>query len=329
MKMRKRLTLLLAVGALGCSQVNVRGDADGGSAMDAPSPMRDVFVAPDVFAFTDVPALRDVSRLPDAVMDDVFIAPDASIPDAGMLPDAARFDASAMLDASTAGCGDLRLYFRFEETSGLVIDESGCGNHGTAFEVRRGEVGARGNAYGFGLPVSRETRVVVPDSASLRALPQLTVSAWVRAQGYSSAPVVGFVNDDGWQGFSFGVRGMFNPYVELRRGPSCLDSTLVSAERNVEMNRWTHVAVSIDSSAEVVHYMNGVEIHRIRLDRSPPLFCNEGLPLWVGAAPRLAGRLHSWNGAIDELRIWSVVRTQAEVCVDAGGVPNSLGGCAL
>lgn len=329
MKMRKRLTLLLAVGALGCSQVNVRGDVDGGSAMDAPSPMRDVFVSPDVFAFTDVPALRDVSRLPDAVMDDVFIAADAPLPDAGMLPDAARFDASAMLDASTAGCGDLRLYFRFEETSGLVIDESGCGNHGTAFEVRRGEVGARGNAYGFGLSLARGTRVEVPDSASLRALPQMTVTLWVKDRHYSSAPFLSFVDGKSWRGFAFRQSGDRAPLLELWSGRSCSYTGQFGSDTRVEMDRWTNLAVTVDpSSGEIIQYMNGVEIYRAIVDTLLPPLCDTGAPLWIGAVPR-AGGIYAWNGAIDELRIWSVVRTQAEVCVDAGGVPNSLGGCAL
>ena len=345
MKMRNRLTLLVAVGALGCARTHQRGERDVGSAMDASSTMRDARVLPDSFAFTDVYALRDVPMLPDASMDDVFTEPDSPpaamddvfsrpdvlFPDAAIFTDTPSLDAPlAMRDASSAGCGDLRLYFRFEETSGIVIDESGCGNHGTAIDVRRGEVGARGNAYGFGLPATRESRVEVPDSASLRALPQMTVSAWVRDQRGSSSSFVAFMGEDGWQGFSFNLDGDRAPYVDLSSGRSCSYVGQVGTERPVEIDRWTHVAVSVDPAAgEVVHYMDGIEIHREPVDSLRPPLCNNGRPLWVGAALRLAGRIHSWNGSIDELRIWSVVRTQREICIDAGGVPGAGGSCAL
>jgi hypothetical protein len=78
---------------------------------------------------------------------------------------------------------------------------------------------------------------------------------------------------------------------------------------------WTHIAVTSDGVTRR-HYINGVEA---------PLAPNavEAGPLTTSAAPLRIGSdvswLHTPAGGIDEVNLWNVVRTQAQIQADLSG----------
>jgi hypothetical protein len=296
--------------------------------MDAREAMPDASTTRDTLVFADVREALDARVLPDAAMVDAFAPPDAPSPDAALATDARVLDAFVADDALASTCGDLRLYFRFEEASGVVVDESGCGNHGTTFNVLRREMGTRGYAYRFGRPGGSEARVTVPDSASLRGLSQFTFEAWVNDTGSPYSFIAVHADEVTMGRFAFGPSPAHQPNLVLRSGSGCVFNGMFNAPAPFTTSAWTHLAVTVDTvSAEVIFYVDGVEVHRaLSSDIAAPL-CDEGYPLFIGAIPRARG-FYSWNGWIDELRIWSVVRSRSEVCIDAGGVPWS-GGCSL
>ena len=127
--------------------------------------------------------------------------------------------------------------------------------------------------------------------------------------------------------FGFGSTATHAPSLALRLGPSCISAGTFESAIPFEGIRWTHLAATVDTvSGEVVLYTDGAAVFRTTTsDLAPPL-CDDGYPLFIGAIPR-GSRFLGWSGWIDELRIWSVVRTQEEICRDSGGEPLGSGTC--
>lgn len=277
---------------------------------------------------TDAFVARDASELPDAVMADAFSPLDSPMPDAFAALDAFTPDAFVLPDAPVSPCGDLRLYFRFENASGMLLDESGCENHGTPVNVLFGQPSPRGLAYQFARAGVTNATVQVPDSASLSGLSQLTVESWVMqsVRGYSYLASHG----DGLDGdpFAFGTSTGGEPMIAIPNSPTCTGVNNPNAPVGIPVDVWTHIAVTLEiASREVVFFINGLEVYRAASSIALGPLCDNPEPLVIGAL-RTSGTL-GFEGFIDELRIWSVVRTQAEVCTDAGGVPGLEGSCAL
>jgi hypothetical protein len=334
---KHRLNLLLALALLGCGRVRYGDEFDApeetDSGSDVPAPLDAAAVLdapmPDAFSTMDAFALPDAAVLPDAFMPDAFTPLDARMPDAFIPPDAfTPPDAFVPPDARPA-CGDLRLYFRFENAAGMLLDESGCGNHGTPMSVLFGEPSPRGVSYRFARPFAPTPATVqVSDSASLSGLTQLTVEAWVRQEVRSSSYVVS--HGDGMDGdpFAFGTLSAGEPTLAIPNSPTCTGVNNPAAPVAIPVNTWTHIAVTLDiPTREVVFLTNGVEVSRAPSSIAMGTLCDNPEALVIGALRR-DGTL-GFQGWIDELRIWAVVRTQVQVCVDAGGVPGAGGTCIL
>ena len=282
----------------------------------------------DAFAMHDAFIARDASELPDAVMGDAFSPLDAPLPDAFAVPDAFMPDAFVTPDAPSSPCGDLRLYFRFENASGMLLDESGCENHGTPMDVLFSQPSPRGLSYRFTRPLGGPGFVVVPDSPSLSGFSQLTIEAWVRqtTPGYSFVASHGDGNDG--DPFAFGTFIAGEPMLAIPNSPSCTGVNNPNAGVSIPVDTWTHIAVTLDTTLrEASFFINGMFVFRDGFTAASAPLCDNPEPLVIGAL-RSTGAF-GFQGWIDELRIWSVVRTQAQVCTDAGGVADLVGGCAL
>ncbi len=271
-------------------------------------------------------ALDDAPMFDAATLTSDAWAPDASTIDAAMPPDAGT-DAPATPDAGPS-CGTLRLYYGFEEASGVVRDESGCGNHGTPNAVAAGTVGRVGSAYTFNRVGVSDAHVLVPDSPSLSALAQISVEVWVRHVGGNFQAIVTQGNLMDGDAFILHTYSSRDPAVSLGNHPSCAGVASFRSLVTSPIDSWVHVAFTYDATTGLlIHYVDGVEVRRESTLYGSSTLCDDTEPMLVGAG-RPDGTW-GWQGSIDELRIWSVIRSQTEICEDAGGVAGGGGVCAL
>ncbi len=217
-------------------------------------------------------------------------------------------------------CGDLRLWLPFDEKEGDPVgDFSGCSNQAEATLVTRGEPGRSGNAYRFNGDGVTGAHVRVLDSVSLGGMTAVTVEAWVFHEGGSFEAVV-----SAGDGVTESPSYIVNTYSDsdLAMGvsfyPSCNGVAHYRNEEPIPQGVWTHVAVSQDTAegGTIRTFMDGT----LRSEEPNPFsgaICDLPQDLLVGVLS--TDGTWGWQGLIDELKIWGVARTEAEVCEDAGG----------
>ena len=198
---------------------------------------------------------------------------------------------------------------------GKVKDESGHGIDGTLRGAAQiGPLGKVGPAVTLAGGVSDS----VDFGFVLGSFPELTVMAWVKFKGAAQGWDAVVSRWDTFKGYWLGGTqspGGFEWWI---------DNTVVQTGPMVTTG-WTHLAGTFDQSSKKLHiYVNGV----LEGTKTYPgaITPPATFPLEFGHGGTDFATL---NGQIDEVRIWSVVRTQAEICTDAGGTPGSGGSCKL
>ena len=164
--------------------------------------------------------------------------------------------------------------------------------------------GREGVAIGF----SDDTGGVTVEGFSFTGQ-QLTVEAWVKPEGEQVhwATIVDWWYD--FQGFWLGGSDVPGGW-EFWNGRA-----LVEDPDGLVQGQWQHLAGVLDGEAGTLAlYINGVEMHRI--EGAPVFEPPPGIPLSIGAR---GDRSDFFLGVVDEVMIWSRVRTAEEICADGGG----------
>mgnify|MGYP003327279776 FL=1 len=91
------------------------------------------------------------------------------------------------------------------------------------------------------------------------------------------------------------------------------NAMLVASPALITMNQWQHIAVTKDGT-EIKMYLDGELIHTESIAATTITY-NEGTNLRLGARTASCASYFSssFNGRIDEVRIWDDVRTAAEI----------------
>jgi len=171
------------------------------------------------------------------------------------------------------------------------------------------------------LPGSPTTSYVeIPHSTALNPTGAFTIEAWVNisttgncrsiaGKGWTQAWWLGICPQSGGQTFRTYVRGYDSSAGSTR---TFYDAGIVPP------GQWTHVAVVFDGTTRY-HYINGELVGTPHAESGPPT---------TSTSPVRIGSDVSWDfspaGAIDEVRIWNVARSVAQIR-SAINVPLSSG----
>jgi chitodextrinase len=209
--------------------------------------------------------------------------------------------ASATTQATVSG---LVAAYSFDEGAGTsVADASGTGNTGNVSNTTWTTAGKYGGALSFN---GTNALVTVADAASLDLTTGMTLEAWVNPSNVSRA----------WREVIY--KGTNNYYLEAtsNQNPAAPAGGGTIGGSNVRtvgtsvlpLNTWTHLAVTYDG-ARLRLYVNGVE--RSNRARTGNILTSTN-PLRLGSN----GSGQYFQGLIDEVRIYSVARTAAQIQAD-------------
>ena len=143
--------------------------------------------------------------------------------------------------------------------------------------------------------------------------PALTLEAWVRLD-QTSPPKPNILArrrpGGGADTFLFRVRADRGHVLEFGVG-SGRGEWGVASRRAVPQGRWVHVAATHDRGVGWVSlYLNGER----EVEVACPVPPGQGdLPLWLGGDPLHGPEARAFSGALDEIRIWSRVRSAEEI----------------
>jgi hypothetical protein len=144
--------------------------------------------------------------------------------------------------------------------------------------------------------------VSVPNSPNLNPNP-FTISAWAKVEGNQGNYRTVVASRDADSGYILYAAG--NDHWQFWVGNGSVWTPINGSQ--VVSSKWTHLAGVYDGS-KMTFYVDGVA------QGSPiavSLRKNDGFPLMLGKASDIDS--YYFNGAIDEVRLWDVARTEADI----------------
>ncbi len=154
----------------------------------------------------------------------------------------------------------------------------------------------------------------------------LTLEAWVFAESFVGPSKDGRIisksnpnwtgnNDEEYHWWQLTtIKGAGNqPFLRFRlktnSGDTAEDGTavLIATSGALTTNRWYHVAATYDGS-KMRLYVDGVLVGQ--MNKTGRIKTDPTMPVWIGQGPNAYA---PWDGVIDEVRVWNVARTQAQI----------------
>lgn len=218
----------------------------------------------------------------------------------------------------TSTCNPPTAWWKMDENTGTssTADSSGNANNGTmngAMTAGDWVPGKLGSALDFD---ATDDYIAIGSPAILDDLSQLSFSAWIfprsegeGAQGRIINKMVGTAG--GWR-VEFYASG--TNAIKLSVGYSTTNLQRTAADNSVTLNQWNHVSVTWDGTSNATGvriYINGVETtYQQTINGSPSREADASNSYQIGNNETQAG---TWDGLIDDVRIYNYVRTPAQV----------------
>jgi hypothetical protein len=199
-------------------------------------------------------------------------------------------------------------HWKMDEPSGNTLtDHSGNGNNATLLSTSGvGRVTGR-EGLAIALPGTNNRYATAPHSGSLNITGAITVSAWIRPNDVHTRKILTKTGPGGYDlGLSSGGK------VSLILNGTSAQSLQSNTSYPSDGSTWMHVAATFDGSTATI-YVNG------QPDASRNLGAvaigSNTSALHIGA---LLGGSNRFNGAIDDLRLYSRALSAAEIASLAG-----------
>jgi len=252
----------------------------------------------------------------------------------GYLDGTTTCNASCLVDedSCTNDASGLVAWYKMDGSSGMVVDSTFNGHGCSAVgDLGRDYPGVVDEAFSFnGTDAYADCGV----GDGLGGMSELTLETWVNLGTASrEGMLISRAVDDSDLAYALGVAGADNTLgvtsFRIFFASESFDHFAESAEF-LPTGRWTHVA-GVYAAGQLTLYVDGVESGSATQVSTGPV------PDQATARTHL-GHLNQgssssldtfYEGYMDDVKIWSVARTQAEICIDAGGTPDYSGGCEI
>jgi hypothetical protein len=209
--------------------------------------------------------------------------------------------------------GVLSADYRFDAATGMGTDSSVQMNTATPVNAPTTSTGYSHEAVTLAPP---QYLTVASPRVPLGTSPR-TVEAWVRPTGYPDPAYSGIL--------SYGPRscspagssqvlslGTVAAGGFVSSANWCDDLAEPAAGPRIALGTWNHVAYTYDGVSARALYVNGVQV---AMDTPAPAINTMLGVMNIGATDNPAGRF--FQGDIDQLRVWSVARSAAQILDDA------------
>lgn len=175
-----------------------------------------------------------------------------------------------------------------------------------------------GNNNALNFVQANSQYITVPHSASINLTSSFTMEAWVNYSGKNATIVDKGNYDFLWQlNANADINGNTNQmgFFSLSTG------TWSYSSGAVPQNTWTHVAITLNAGT-LTFYTNGVASGTASVTIG-----QDNQPMNIGRQQPTYCVCNHFNGTMDELRMWNIVRTPAEILTNMNAtVPtNSVG----
>ncbi len=220
---------------------------------------------------------------------------------------------STTLNATSGGGGfpGLLGYWKFNEVSGTTAADASGNNLTATFQqgsgwAASGAFAGAGNAATFG-----GRYMSVNDNALFNTMSSnFTLEAWI----YQTDGINNTIIDRGDYNFLFQSKPNGQPGLGFYNNGSWTYST-----SSLPTNTWVHVACTWDGST-IRFYTNGVLTDAISRG---PLYFGSGGPVNIGRQSPYSCACNLMDGSIDELRVWNVTKSSAQISAAMGSSLSS------
>jgi hypothetical protein len=210
----------------------------------------------------------------------------------------------------TTSCAAPIAEYKMDEGTGTIAyDTSGDGNDGTI----SGTTWTQGK-YGKALSFDGSSSLAVSDSISTRANGDFSVSAWVKANAYSTGnqPQIAQSGNSGCY-YAWDLRSTTDNHFQMAVEDSGCSYTWATAADTYNLGQWYYVVGTWNNTTGTVTlYIDGVQIDQKTPDNGR-LNSDSGILIGGACSGGNCYWQEGWNGTIDQVRVYNYARTPAQV----------------